>query len=149
MDGVFEWDSYNISMALVLRIAVYALFGLLVFVLSATWFLSCIAGVAIVKTERTGTQTRFGVDDGYVYMNRAYIPGLPTHNWRLEEVELYPKKFEWVSGYSNRKIMVPIWAVLVVLTGIAYARFRFSLRRLMIAAAILAAVFGVIRFVIT
>ncbi|MGD9635776.1 MAG: hypothetical protein AB7G28_05775 [Pirellulales bacterium] len=125
-----------------LRIAKYTFIGVLGVILAIAWLLSNIAGVALVKTEGAGTQTRYGIDNGYFYMDRRYNAGPATHAWRFEQTELYPRTFMWISGYATRRIMLPIWSVFLILTGVAYAPFRFSLRTMFIASSLVAVMLG-------
>lgn len=105
--------------------------------------LSFCEGVALVKIEGTGTETRYGIDEGYLYMCRGYIPGATSHEWRLNWSNIPQYRFEWVSGYAHRKIIVPGWVAVAVLAGGVYVPWaRFSLRRLLIATTLVAVVLG-------
>jgi hypothetical protein len=118
-----------------------AVFSIATLGLLAVWVVSNVAGIALVKSVGT-TQTRYGFDDGHFYMNRDYMGGIATHSWRIEQSDLYPKQFEWVSGQATRKIMVPIWFVFLVLGGIVFSPFRFSLRILFVAVSLIAVILG-------
>jgi hypothetical protein len=134
----------NRRLRIALRIGVSAIFTLVCVTLCVYWVRSYQVSDVVSKTEGTGTMTSYGSNNGYLYMMRRYVPGIPSHDWQyVERPRFSVRQFRWISGYAHRRIVVPYWFVVGLAALFVYLPWRrFSLRTLLVAMTVVTLAFG-------
>jgi hypothetical protein len=142
-----------------LRIAWSVAWGIVAVLLCVLWMRSYQTGEVFSRTDGKGWVTAFGSNAGSGYYVHMFIPnanaGYVTQRsaaWELirSDVNTSGSKFGWAFSSTKKKVQLPYYLptltliAFVALPWIRQLRYRFSLRTLLIATTLIAAVLGLI-----
>jgi hypothetical protein len=132
-----------------LRIAASVVCGILCLLLIALWVRSYSSHSAAMRVYRT-SDTLIVVSDGWAhYFEWGHAPTYRTQPWRFETTFFDRYKLKSAINISENRVHVPLWSLVLVMGATATLPWipwsnRFSLRTLLIAMTLVAAVLGLI-----